>query len=48
MARHLREDNPEILIRKGGRPSIAEDTDYATARVRNTHDLHHIVTGPEL
>lgn len=29
----------------GDRPSIAEDTDYATMRVRKTHDFHHIVTG---
>src|SRR4030095_9321073 len=27
------------------RPSITEDTDYATMRVRKTHDFHHIVTG---
>src|SRR5262245_6833586 len=27
------------------RPSIEEDTDYVTMRVRKTHDLHHIVTG---
>jgi ubiquinone biosynthesis protein COQ4 len=24
---------------------IDEDTDYATMRVRETHDFHHIVTG---
>src|SRR6267142_775820 len=29
----------------GDRPSIAEETDYVTLRVRMTHDLHHIVTG---
>ena len=29
----------------GDRPSIAEETDYVTMRVRKTHDLHHIVTG---
>ena len=29
----------------GDRPSIDEDTDYATMRVRKTHDFHHIVTG---
>jgi len=29
----------------GDRPSLAEDTDYATMRVRKTHDFHHIVTG---
>jgi len=27
------------------RPSIDEETDYVTMRVRKTHDLHHIVTG---
>jgi ubiquinone biosynthesis protein Coq4 len=27
------------------RPSLVEDTDYATMRVRKTHDFHHIVTG---
>jgi ubiquinone biosynthesis protein Coq4 len=27
------------------RPSLDEDTDYATMRVRKTHDFHHIVTG---
>jgi len=27
------------------RPSIEEETDYVTMRVRKTHDLHHIVTG---
>jgi ubiquinone biosynthesis protein COQ4 len=26
-------------------PSIKEETDYVTMRVRKTHDLHHIVTG---
>jgi ubiquinone biosynthesis protein Coq4 len=29
----------------GDRPSLVEDTDYATMRVRKTHDFHHIVTG---
>ena len=29
----------------GDRPSISEETDYVTMRVRKTHDLHHIVTG---
>ena len=29
----------------GDRPSIDEETDYVTMRVRKTHDLHHIVTG---
>ena len=29
----------------GDRPSIEEETDYVTMRVRKTHDLHHIVTG---
>jgi ubiquinone biosynthesis protein COQ4 len=29
----------------GDRPSVAEETDYVTMRVRKTHDLHHIVTG---
>lgn len=29
----------------GDRPSIAEETDYVTMRVRKTHDLQHIVTG---
>lgn len=29
----------------GDRRSLAEDTDYATMRVRKTHDFHHIVTG---
>jgi len=29
----------------GDRPSIAEETDFVTMRVRKTHDLHHIVTG---
>jgi ubiquinone biosynthesis protein COQ4 len=29
----------------GDRPSIGEETDYVTMRVRKTHDLHHIVTG---
>jgi ubiquinone biosynthesis protein COQ4 len=29
----------------GDRPSIVEETDYVTMRVRKTHDLHHIVTG---
>lgn len=29
----------------GDRPSITEDTDFATMRVRKTHDFHHIVTG---
>jgi len=27
------------------RPSIEEDTDYVTMRVRKTHDLQHIATG---
>jgi ubiquinone biosynthesis protein COQ4 len=27
------------------RPSIEEETDYVTMRVRKTHDFHHIVTG---
>jgi ubiquinone biosynthesis protein COQ4 len=27
------------------RPSIDEDTDYATMRVRKTHDFHHVVSG---
>jgi len=27
------------------RPSLDADTDYATMRVRKTHDFHHIVTG---
>jgi ubiquinone biosynthesis protein Coq4 len=27
------------------RPSLDEETDYVTMRVRKTHDLHHIVTG---
>lgn len=29
----------------GDRPSIEEETDYVTMRVRKTHDFHHIVTG---
>jgi ubiquinone biosynthesis protein COQ4 len=29
----------------GDRPSIEEETDYITMRVRKTHDIHHIVTG---
>jgi ubiquinone biosynthesis protein Coq4 len=29
----------------GDRPSIEEETDYVTMRVRKTHDIHHIVTG---
>jgi len=29
----------------GDRPRLVEDTDYATMRVRKTHDFHHIVTG---
>jgi ubiquinone biosynthesis protein Coq4 len=29
----------------GDRPSIDEETDYVTMRVRKTHDFHHIVTG---
>jgi ubiquinone biosynthesis protein COQ4 len=29
----------------GDRPSIDEETDYVTMRVRKTHDLQHIVTG---
>ena len=28
-----------------GRPSLHDHTDYATMRVRKTHDFHHIVTG---
>ena len=27
------------------RPSIEEETDYVTMRVRKTHDFHHIVSG---
>ena len=27
------------------RPSIEEETDYVTMRVRKTHDFHHILTG---
>jgi ubiquinone biosynthesis protein Coq4 len=27
------------------RPSVDEETDYVTMRVRKTHDLHHILTG---
>jgi ubiquinone biosynthesis protein Coq4 len=27
------------------RPSLDEETDYVTMRVRKTHDLHHIATG---
>jgi ubiquinone biosynthesis protein COQ4 len=29
----------------GDRPSLDEETDYVTMRVRKTHDFHHIVTG---
>jgi ubiquinone biosynthesis protein Coq4 len=29
----------------GDRPSIDDETDYVTMRVRKTHDLHHIVSG---
>jgi ubiquinone biosynthesis protein Coq4 len=29
----------------GDRPSVAEETDWVTMRVRKTHDLQHIVTG---
>jgi ubiquinone biosynthesis protein Coq4 len=29
----------------GDRPSIDEETDYVTMRVRKTHDFHHIITG---
>src|SRR5215813_4148179 len=29
----------------GDRPSLEEETDWATMRVRKTHDFHHIVTG---
>lgn len=29
----------------GDRPSVVEETDWVTMRVRKTHDLQHIVTG---